>query len=187
MQLLSISPQDDDVRKSARVLANALLDNQHEGPVFVDDAVALTGLPPQEARSTLIYLAVRNAGRPMMIEGRIAVDFDSMSREPEAVGGAVTRWFGGFGKYIWELGTSQFSYLLGMALFVGPGFLGYAALDSGLATGDLFYILGGGTLMFGSVGAIMSIFIRSLTVFLPVLVVLGMQKLFVKGLVESEK
>lgn len=138
-------------------------------PVRASDAAVLTGLPIETAREALASLAIRNNARTTTIGGDLAYIFKRVTPSGRrTLPPAVRR----VGRYFGDLLTSQFGYLLGAMVLIGPTFVGARMVELGLE-GDLFLLIAGGTIALACATLLLKLAVRSISVVLPPLVIAG--------------
>ena len=172
MKLTSLGRHDVSVSKSARRVAELLV-AQHrlKTPVTAADIVAETGMTVDEARAALAYLAVRNSARVTWKGDHEAYLFDEVIVDIESVAPGAAK---SIVRYGVDLLATQAAYFMGALAALGPTFVGSAMVIQGWPTKDPFALLAGGTLALGSAALTLKALVRSLVLYLPVLVAVGL-------------
>lgn len=167
MQVIKITT--DLAMESVDLLCEKL--KLHTGvPIRAADAAALTGLPLEISREGLLSLAIRNNARVTQIGNDYAYIFSHVSPSGRRSLPPSVRKVGG---YLGDLLMSQFGYLLGAVVLIGPFFVGARMLQIGNEMGDLFYLVSGGTIALATLALLFKLLVRSISVVLPPVVLAG--------------
>ncbi|QED27636.1 hypothetical protein FRD01_10365 [Microvenator marinus] len=166
MQIFKLSAE---LSSEAIGIVASEVEKRLEVPLRAADIAATTGLPLETTREALVSLALRNRATITEIGADTAYIFKKATPSGRRRLGPKVRVAL---SYVADLFTSQLSYLIGLGILIGPAFVGARMVELGLE-GDLFYLIGGGTLCFAAVALILKLVVRSISVVLPPLVLAG--------------